>query len=495
MNSCWATTRTGLTETECETMAFERFEFTKSWEDAAAFPAYEPDEAQVRADLQCLHDEARDGINRLIDALNSTAAAASLPITPVDGMTAQTVQAAIEEVFSSVSDAAAAKIVNGSVTKEKLEASLLKRIYGGRVQLSLNAPTAADNPGTDLPVGQLWLRPAMTVENLASDEWEVEGGTMETADGSTVFTTDGSQDFLKATQRLAVNGTPGQQVVIRLQLGELSSHLEDLCLYFNGLQTEPEETGLYEAQLDDTGALELVLLGQWPYAEDGASIAVTELTAVNLGALEAQYPEFVPPEDPTVLLLPLQNADRHRFPMTLWIQVAAGRWEEVSCDTTPVSHGGTGLTQAAQGTILYGTGAQTMAALSPAENGILQCSAGVPVWTAPDLLAQSCGYLRTSTGTYEGTGGAADRRLTLPVAPKLLFLFSAGGDTACLANGGRCSSQYTFYDGAQVFYRAWAGLSGSTLTFSSDRYGDYAGQMLSCHMNEEGVSYTWLALF
>ena len=48
-------------------MAFEPLEFTKSWENSDDFPTYEPDERQVRADLQQLHDETRDGLNRLID--------------------------------------------------------------------------------------------------------------------------------------------------------------------------------------------------------------------------------------------------------------------------------------------------------------------------------------------------------------------------------------------------------------------------------------------
>ena len=36
-------------------MAFEPLKFTKSWENPQDFPAYEPDETQVRADLQLQH--------------------------------------------------------------------------------------------------------------------------------------------------------------------------------------------------------------------------------------------------------------------------------------------------------------------------------------------------------------------------------------------------------------------------------------------------------
>ena len=51
-------------------MAFTPLTFTKSWENAEDFPTYEPDETQVRADLQYLYDEIRDAFNGLVAALN-----------------------------------------------------------------------------------------------------------------------------------------------------------------------------------------------------------------------------------------------------------------------------------------------------------------------------------------------------------------------------------------------------------------------------------------
>ena len=72
-------------------MAFEPLKFTKSWENPQDFPTYEPDETQVRADLQLLHEETRLGVNRLIEALNSSGAAAMLPFRPEEGLTAETV--------------------------------------------------------------------------------------------------------------------------------------------------------------------------------------------------------------------------------------------------------------------------------------------------------------------------------------------------------------------------------------------------------------------
>ena len=52
-------------------MAFEKLEFTKNWENAADFPAVETSEAQVRKDMQVLHDETRDALNSVVEKLNT----------------------------------------------------------------------------------------------------------------------------------------------------------------------------------------------------------------------------------------------------------------------------------------------------------------------------------------------------------------------------------------------------------------------------------------
>ncbi len=41
------------------------FDYSKSWRSSIDFPAYEDNEIQVRDDMQCLYDEARDAINAL----------------------------------------------------------------------------------------------------------------------------------------------------------------------------------------------------------------------------------------------------------------------------------------------------------------------------------------------------------------------------------------------------------------------------------------------
>lgn len=43
--------------------SFEKLSFTKDWNNASDFPTYEENEAQVRADMQALHDETKKFIN------------------------------------------------------------------------------------------------------------------------------------------------------------------------------------------------------------------------------------------------------------------------------------------------------------------------------------------------------------------------------------------------------------------------------------------------
>ena len=90
-------------------MAFTRFSFTKSWTDPSDFPTVESDETKVRADMQSLHDEGKEGLNGLMEQLEQAAAAASLGARALDGSGDSTVQQELgaihqnmEERFGSV---------------------------------------------------------------------------------------------------------------------------------------------------------------------------------------------------------------------------------------------------------------------------------------------------------------------------------------------------------------------------------------------------------
>ena len=53
-------------------MAVSTLTFTKDWTNPTDFPTIETSEAQVRADLQLLHNETKTKLNELITAYNNT---------------------------------------------------------------------------------------------------------------------------------------------------------------------------------------------------------------------------------------------------------------------------------------------------------------------------------------------------------------------------------------------------------------------------------------
>lgn len=79
-------------------MAFKRFGFTKLWTDPAAFPTVETDEVQVRADMQVLHDESKNGLNGLMAEMEAKTASASLGAKAPDGSTASNVQKELDDL-------------------------------------------------------------------------------------------------------------------------------------------------------------------------------------------------------------------------------------------------------------------------------------------------------------------------------------------------------------------------------------------------------------
>lgn len=471
-------------------MAFEQLEFSKSWKDPADFPAYEPDETQVREDLQLLHDETKAAVNALIAALNDPSAAAQLPFSPVDTLQANTVQEAIEQVYRAVKTAAAAQIVEGSVQKKHLETAFLERIFGGRLWVSMEAPKQTDCPDTQFPVGQLWLRPGFTASALQGT-WNVQGAEMTQEGNGWRFTTDGSQDYLTASVVWENAGSPGDRVLVRLFVGECSSSALSWSVSLDGIEQDVED-GAFEAVVDQDGALELRLYADWSDPVAGESIVISSLTAVNTAAAETVGCE--PLEDWSDILDLLEERDTVTVPRSLWVQSAPGKWEELVPAVLPVSRGGTGLTEAAQGAVICGADGDKLKALPGAENGLLIWKNGAQ-WADRDGVLQGAGYLRMEEGTYTGTGGDETKTVTLPVVPKILLICPEDNSysTQVLINGGNSTGTYEVKVSTYIHeYRAMAALQGNVLTFSNEAG---SGNRLSRHLNEEGKTYRWLALY
>jgi len=80
-------------------MAFTRFKFKKLWTSAKDFPTVEVDETKVRQDMQALHDEAKEGLNKLMDELEAQSGASGVGINmpAISGITGKgTVQQAVD---------------------------------------------------------------------------------------------------------------------------------------------------------------------------------------------------------------------------------------------------------------------------------------------------------------------------------------------------------------------------------------------------------------
>ena len=484
-------------------MAFETFEYTKSWENPEDFPTYEPDESRVRADLQWLHNEARDGLNRLIAALNDPQAASELPFRPEKGLTAQTVQDAIVETYGTIEKVAMGMIVDGSVTKEKLAQDLLERVYGGRVWASLDTPGEAHTPETDFPVGQMWLRPRFVVDNLALDHWSVSGWSAA-ADGTDwVLTTDGSAAEATATQLLESVGQAGQTVWVHLDLAERNDHLAALALHLNGVEFDlMDQGGVFETALDQTGSLELTIQGNWYFAESDAVVRIAGLAMVNSDALESGYTGCHPLSDWPAFLEAHAPFRQVVMPRAMWVQEQPGLWKQTEYEVLPVERGGTGLDGFTKGQMLYADSEQTLKALDPAasDNSFLLCEGSVPKWKTGAEVIGILGQLRLMTGQYTGNGSA--RTITLSLAPKLLYIYSLSGidnqgykemvvseQPALLADGAQAAdimSNGTNYCVAAVK------LTGSTLTFSRMTGST---NLNAIYLNKSGVKYNWIALY
>lgn len=64
---------------------FNKYDFTKDWRNSFDFPTIETDEAQIRDDMQVLHDESRAALHALIDELAAETAGAHIGAKDANG--------------------------------------------------------------------------------------------------------------------------------------------------------------------------------------------------------------------------------------------------------------------------------------------------------------------------------------------------------------------------------------------------------------------------
>ena len=97
-------------------MSYTKLEFSKSWTNPEDFPTFEDSEEQVRADMQLLFDECRDGVNRLAGEIR----AENVPFRRGPGIDAVNVQNALEVLRDSIAEATLGEVPDYSIEARKL---------------------------------------------------------------------------------------------------------------------------------------------------------------------------------------------------------------------------------------------------------------------------------------------------------------------------------------------------------------------------------------
>ena len=270
----------------------EKLEFSKDWTKAEDFPTYEPDESQVRADLQLLHNEAKAAINALVDKLESAEFASHLAVS-AEGMTATNLAAALAEILATAKAAQAGTIVDGTVTEAKLAAALVQKINSIDVTYSMNAPTANETPETGYQLGKLWLKPEFSIANLASDyalasgaDWTGENVTKEASGGKLVCSGTGDSQYGTAKAEFTVPA--GHTVRVWLTAEETAGQFASLKAYLGTTEytlTSGEQL-VQDVTAGEDGKITIQVKADWSntVTAAGGKFTITAFTAVEKAA-------------------------------------------------------------------------------------------------------------------------------------------------------------------------------------------------------------------
>ena len=270
----------------------EKLEFSKDWTKAENFPTYEPDESQVRADLQLLHNEAKAAINALVDKLESAEFASHLAVS-AEGMTATNLAAALAEILATAKAAQAGTIVDGTVTEAKLAKALAEKINSIDVTYSMNAPTANETPETGYQLGKLWLKPEFPIANLASDyalasgaDWTGENVTKEASGGKLVCSGTGDSQYGTAKAEFTVPA--GHTVRVWLTAEETAGQFASLKAYLGTTEyTLTSGTQLVQdVTAGEDGKITIQVKADWSntVTAAGGKFTITAFTAVDKAA-------------------------------------------------------------------------------------------------------------------------------------------------------------------------------------------------------------------
>lgn len=318
----------------------EKLEFSKDWRNPQDFPTYESDETQVRADMQLLHEEAKEALNALVEKLEAVEFSENLPVS-AEGLTATTLSAAMAELLATAKAAQAGSIMDGTVSEAKLTEQLQKKINDIDVAYAMNTPTAAENPETGYALGKLWLKPGYTVVNLAGDydrstgaDWTGENVAKAAEGGKIAFSGTGDSQYGKANATLSA--TAGAVVRVWLTVEETAGQFASLKVYLNGteysLTSGTELTKNMTADAD--GKVTIQIVADWSNTTTAASgkFSITGFAAVNRTA--ANLPGAMALTDGTLDAMVAENTPFSRVETRLEVygQQTAGVWKRLVPD-------------------------------------------------------------------------------------------------------------------------------------------------------------------
>lgn len=410
------------------------------------------------AALKARFDQAAQDIQKWInEQLVPALTAQNLPFTASAQISARTVQDAVEAVQAQIRDVSSGTIASGSVTKEKLSAELLARIFGGLPWAAMEAPTEADNPDSGFPVGQIWLRPGFTVVNAAGTTWTGNGCTV--TDG--VLTGAMTAATALATQQLSGLGEEGDRVKIFFTVKDRNQEVETITISINGGQEQEAAAGEFDAQLLAGGVLTVRLTTTWSSAALAqAGWTMEQYTVVNLDAVCRQIGTAKETGDWAQYLNSLRPFTEHTVPDALYIQTMPGRWWQ-------------------------------FLSAPEVQEGFSALEAGKPVWKSTEQTVQMLGAMRLAQGSYLGSGATGS--IELPVAPAILVIAAAEGAPVTLCDGAKDGQNYTV-SGNSTTYSIYSAvqLSGTTLHFTG---GSSTVEGSVQHVNRKGETYRWTAVY
>ncbi len=452
--------------------------------------------------LKAKFDEAGLEIQRWInETLVPAITAGNIPFPKSAEVDAETVEAAILAVWQQITDAASGAIIDGTVTKAKLAATLLERVYGGRSWVSLDEPDSADNPDNDFPVGQIWLRPAFTVNNMDNDNWTLIGCTLDKVSGTHVMT--GTRTVRTATMEQTISGgaIEGDRIYVLFDTGNVDSEMTSFSVSVNdGSEQDATSSGVFVGEATGT-TVSIKFKAEWPSTSlAGGRAEIKNLAIVNVDEILRNTGNAKERKNWAAFLKGLRTISKTKIPSALYIQKSSGEWWDIGFEVVPIRRGGTGLTEIGDGELLYGKDGGFARLEKPEELSFLQFQNGNPFWAAMSVMAEH-GYARIATGSYVGTGAA--RTIVLPITPKLLIistdapsgregdgLFQQGVTRYQTMSGQRNDGSMT-----EVLYEAGLTLTENTLKTKLGTGADDVENPAHKGWNKSGKTYPWVAIY